>query len=200
MKNGLVVMKSASERSWASVAKATSISRLLLASRTWICSPIARAAGSTSLIVAAALAAAGLTSTAIRLAAGTSSRNSSSRGCRLGREHGRDPAGRGDHGDSPAHQFCRQRRQSIQLTLRPAVLHRHVVALDITGVLEALAKCVPSEEKVIRCRAEKTDHRHRRLLRARREWPHCRRAAEQRDELAAPHGLPSGRGSHPTIW
>jgi hypothetical protein len=40
--------------------------------------------------------------------------------------------------------------------------------------------------------AEKPDHRHR-LLRARCEWPSSRRAAKQRDELAAPHvehGLP----------
>jgi len=35
--------------------------------------------------------------------------------------------------------------------------------------------------------AEKPDHWHRRLLRARRERPHDRRAAEQRDELAAPY-------------
>ena len=39
--------------------------------------------------------------------------------------------------------------------------------------------------------AEKPDHRHRRLLRARRERPRRRRAAEQRDELAAPHSITS---------
>jgi hypothetical protein len=33
--------------------------------------------------------------------------------------------------------------------------------------------------------AEKPDHRHRRLLRARRERPRRRRSAQQRDELAA---------------
>jgi hypothetical protein len=32
-----------------------------------------------------------------------------------------------------------------------------------------------------------SDHRHRRLLRARHERPRGRRAAEKRDELAAPH-------------
>ena len=37
-----------------------------------------------------------------------------------------------------------------------------------------------------RTRLEKADHRHRQLLRARREWPD-RRTAEQRDELAPPH-------------
>ena len=62
------------------VAKAASISRLVLALRTWICSPMARAAGSTSLNVDSVLPAlAGLTSTATRAAAGTSSRRSSSR-------------------------------------------------------------------------------------------------------------------------
>jgi hypothetical protein len=35
------------------------------------------------------------------------------------------------------------------------------------------------------------DHRHRRLLRARRERPCGSRAAEQRDELASPHSITS---------
>jgi hypothetical protein len=38
---------------------------------------------------------------------------------------------------------------------------------------------------------EKPDHRHRRLLRARRERPRGRRAAEKRDELAAVHSITS---------
>ena len=37
--------------------------------------------------------------------------------------------------------------------------------------------------------SEESDHRHRRLLRARRERPRGRRAAEQRDELAAPRSF-----------
>src|SRR5215469_8457011 len=41
-----------------------------------------------------------------------------------------------------------------------------------------------------RCVSEKSDHRHRRLLRARREWPR-RCAAEQRDEGAALHSITS---------
>ena len=39
--------------------------------------------------------------------------------------------------------------------------------------------------------AEKPDHRHRRLLRPRRERPRRRRAAEQRDELAPLHSITS---------
>ena len=55
--------KSASGRSRTSVAKAASISRLVLASRTWICSPMARAAAATSARCHLGIAAlAGLTS------------------------------------------------------------------------------------------------------------------------------------------
>jgi hypothetical protein len=55
-----------------------------------------------------------------------------------------------------------------------------------------------------RAAVEKSDHRHRRLLRARRERPCRRRAAQQRDELApshVEHGAPSpalGR-QHPAM-
>src|SRR5262245_17613484 len=42
-----------------------------------------------------------------------------------------------------------------------------------------------------RPRAKEPDHRHRRLLRARRDRPRHRRTAEQRDELAAPHSITS---------
>ena len=70
--------RSASGRSRTTVAKAESISRLVLALRTWICSPMARAAASTSLNVVSVFAAsAGVTSTATRVTAGTSSRRSS---------------------------------------------------------------------------------------------------------------------------
>ena len=94
-------------------------------------------------------------------------------------------SGRGDHGDLPANQFGRQRRQPIELTLGPAVFNRHVLALDVACLLQALAECA----QTIRVRrqamwVEEPDHRHRRLLRPRRERPRRRRAAEQRDELA----------------
>ena len=39
--------------------------------------------------------------------------------------------------------------------------------------------------------AAKPDHRHRRLLRARRQRPRGRRAAKQRDELASFHSITS---------
>ena len=51
MKKASRPTKSASGRSRTKVAKAASISRLVLALRTWICSPMARAAASMSLNV-----------------------------------------------------------------------------------------------------------------------------------------------------
>ena len=46
-------------------------------------------------------------------------------GCRLGRGRGRDTSDRGDHGDPSLHQFRRQRRQPIGLTVGPAVFDGH---------------------------------------------------------------------------
>ena len=45
------------------------------------------------------------------------------------------------HGDLAADQFGRQLRQSIDLILGPAVFDRDVLALDIAGLLQALAEC-----------------------------------------------------------
>jgi hypothetical protein len=44
---------------------------------------------------------------------------------------------------------------------------------------------------------ENSDHRHPRLLRARRPRPDGHTTAHQRDELASPHGLPPQAGSLP---
>src|SRR5262249_15825424 len=71
----------------------------------------------------------------------------------------------------------------------PAIFDRHVPALDITGLAQALVKCAqPACPQIRRLAADVSDHRHCRLLRARRERPRGRRrAADQRDELAAFH-------------
>ena len=93
------------------------------------------------------------------------------RRCRLSGEHG--TCERGDHGDLSANQFGRQQRQPIYLALGPAVVDRHVLALDIAGVFEALAECPQTVRVrvVKRCGVEEPDDRHHRLLRARRERP-----------------------------
>jgi hypothetical protein len=74
------------------------------------------------------------------------------------------------------------------LVLRPAILDHDILALDVAGFANALPECGQIACTISKRRAaEKSDHRHRRLLRARRERPRGCSAAEQRYELAASH-------------
>src|SRR5262249_2981060 len=78
------------------------------------------------------------------------------------------------------------------LTERPTVFDHHVLALDEARFAQASSKCLHQMRGVLRRPgAEITDHRHRRLLRARRERPRRDDATEQRDELAPPHSITS---------
>src|SRR6516165_666807 len=88
---------------------------------------------------------------------------------------------------------CRRtkHRESVVLILRETVFNDDVLALDIARFFQALAKrrqdvCILAGPPAV----EKSDHGHRRLLRVRRQRPGCRRAAEKRDKLTAPHGSP----------
>ena len=66
------------------------------------------------------------------------------------------------------------------------VLDRHVLTFNIASFAEAFAERGRIARRGIgRPGVDEPDHRHRRLLRARRDRPRRRRAAEQRDELAA---------------
>src|SRR5262249_17822737 len=113
------------------------------------------------------------------------------RRCRLGCECRSGTSGRNDYRYLPANQFGRQLRQPLVLTLSPAIFDRHVLALDIAGVLEALPECAHTiRKRVRRSTAEEAKHRQRRLLRARRYRPR-RRTAEQRDEIAPLHSITS---------
>src|SRR5262249_31808815 len=95
---------------------------------------------------------------------------------------------RRDHGDLSANQFGRQRRQSIDLIVSPAVFDCYVLTLDIAGILQALPKSAQTLGRPVRrCGVEEPNNRHRRLLRARRQRPRRRCTAEQRDERAALH-------------
>src|SRR5262249_28575906 len=107
------------------------------------------------------------------------------RGRRLGCERRSGTSRRGDHGDLPANQICREARQPIQLVVRIAIFDRHVLALDIADVFEALAESAQAfSQRIAGSSVEKPNRRYCRLLRARRERPR-RRAAEERDKLAA---------------
>jgi len=103
----------------------------------------------------------------------------SRRGRRFGRQH-RRCGGRGDDGDLLSNQIGRQRWQSIIVVLRPAILDGRV--LTVAAFVQTLAECGHGRRiPVRRCAVKETDHRHRRLLRVRRERPPNRRASEQRD-------------------
>ena len=82
-------------------------------------------------------------------------------------------------------QILGQRPQSGELGIRPAELDGYVAALDVASVSEGLTEPVHTG-LFGRTRVEESDHRHRRLLRPRRERPRSR-AAEHRDEIASLH-------------
>src|SRR5262249_50055078 len=114
---------------------------------------------------------------------------------RRGRSFGRKSrriANRSDNGDATADEVGHERRQAVVLAGKPVVLDRHVLALDVARFAKAFTKrgCM-AYGTIERSTAEKADHRHRRLLRARRERPRGSCAAEQRDELAPVHSITS---------
>src|SRR5262249_56096437 len=96
-----------------------------------------------------------------------------------------------DSCNATADEVTHERRQAIVLAAEPMVLNDSVLAFNVAGFTEAFRKrCRMASGAVERSTADKADHRHRRLLRARRERPR-RCAAEQRYELAALHSIPS---------
>src|SRR5262249_21090289 len=112
-----------------------------------------------------------------------------------GHSFGGDSCGgarRGDHEDLSAHQIGGHPGQLIVPTLRPPVFDLDVMVLDVTGS----PKPLPNSEqraplRLDRTAIDKPDHRHRSLLRPRRERPRGGSAAEQRYELAPPHSITS---------
>src|SRR5262249_23418883 len=82
---------------------------------------------------------------------------------------------------------------ALGATLRPAILDDDVATLDPPKFAQSLHESRnPWGRRRRRGRAQEPDDRQfRRLLCARRERPRHRRAAEQRDELAARHSITS---------
>ena len=106
-------------------------------------------------------------------------------GGRYHRPHGSRVAA-DQHGcDAATDEVDRHPGHPVILTFGPAILDCDVPALDEADFGEAAPKCVHVFRPFHRRHAvEDPDHRHR-LLRARRERPRYRRAAEERDEMAA---------------
>jgi hypothetical protein len=103
-------------------------------------------------------------------------RNGRGRGLR---RKGRRRAGcRNDRHPTP-HQSLRQRRRAIVLAVRPLIFDDDVSALDIADVIEALAKRIRKGRIARACPARQPPDHRRGRLRARRERPRSRRAAER---------------------
>ena len=62
------------------------------------------------------------------------------RGRSFGRKRSRVAGWRGDNGHATADEVGHERRKAIELALQPMVLHRHVLALDVAGFVEAFAE------------------------------------------------------------
>src|SRR6266849_749774 len=101
-------------------------------------------------------------------------------------------AGEQRQSHSPAETPARERAQAID---RIGHLHtdircarsgpRHIALFE-----KATAEC-SEDGRFLGYAAEKTDHRHRRLLRARNDRPRDSHAAEKRDEFPPPHSITS---------
>src|SRR5262249_44191152 len=85
----------------------------------------------------------------------------------------------GDDGPLALHKLGHQCRHAIELILSPTIFDYNIAAVDETGFAEALTKCRGEMGACIGGAVmEKANYWRRRLLRARRERPRRRRAAE----------------------
>src|SRR5262245_50168431 len=83
------------------------------------------------------------------------------------------------------------------MALRPTEFNRVVLTLDKAGLTQAAPERFHKwYERSGRRAVEKSNHRHRRLLRPRRERPRRCRTAEKRDELAPFHSITSSARGH----
>src|SRR5262249_11663198 len=103
------------------------------------------------------------------------------------------PSHRYDHIYLESDELSGNLAEALGTSLRPTILDRQGATLDPAELAQSLNKggspCTPGRR---RARSKEPNDRHLRwLLRARRERPRSRRAAEQRDELAALHSITS---------
>ena len=91
-------------------------------------------------------------------------------GCR---EAGQDAGGCCDNDHATTDEVSHDRRQAFELAAQPVVLQRHVLALVIAAFAEAFAERGDTAgARIGRAAVDKSDHGHRRLLRARGNRPH----------------------------
>jgi hypothetical protein len=102
-------------------------------------------------------------------------------GCSLCSLRSHQSSSRRDHSDPAADELVGECRQSIVLTLGPAIFNRDVTAFDIAAPLQAATKGRHQRRgRTSRCVVEKPDHRHGRRLRENSKRI-CRRCAANRN-------------------
>src|SRR5258705_14024095 len=89
--------------------------------------------------------------------------------------------------DLKHNQFGRESGEPLGVPPRPAIIDRHVLALDVTGFAQSLTERGQRHLRVGRANTEVADHRHSRLLCAYTERPSCRCTTQERDEIATLH-------------
>src|SRR5262249_32125687 len=99
---------------------------------------------------------------------------------------------RNDHAHLSASQIGGERGQSTILTVCPTVFDGDIFTLDVAGFFETALECGHEWAPLGRgCAAKDPDPGPPRLRRAPRKRPRNRRAADQRDEIAAFHSITS---------
>jgi hypothetical protein len=100
----------------------------------------------------------------------------------------RGASGRRDQRHLLADQIDGHGRQLLVFVGGPAIFDGDILAFDEARVGKSLAKGgEPFGVLVARARVQESDHRHRRLLRERRERPSRDRTADKADKFAPPH-------------
>jgi hypothetical protein len=90
-----------------------------------------------------------------------------------------------DHRRATAGQLDGQLGQPLVSALRRSIFERDILAFDEARCIQSPLNGGETETPgLLRAAGKDADHRHRRLLRARRERPRCCRAAEHRHKLA----------------
>ena len=104
---------------------------------------------------------------------------------------GVDGARRHDDIDLEPNKFLRKFAHSLRLALRPSVLDGDGLSLHIPQFAKSLAKSFKSIKKRVWTVPQKADSVDLAwLLRVRRKRPRDSRAANERDEISAPHNFP----------
>jgi hypothetical protein len=93
---------------------------------------------------------------------------------------------RHDDVDLEGNQFCGKPGKSIEFLFRRTELEEKILAFDITGFAQSFVQLRPKGMDIRIAYDKRTNSIHLRLLRARRERPRDRGAA-QHEELAAFH-------------